>query len=373
MSAFNDPRYLRASGAIASLPTVISDDRQCPGCGYNLIGLEVGNPCPECGRAIVSAFKKGLDDTIIDAPRAYLRRFSLALTASFLGLTLNVLGLFTVVGIIAINGFLAFYRLGGPNAVFGVNWQIRTPSNVLLGSFFLFGSLVWIAGLIVATLPRPTPEHAQDSRRREWKRLRVTVWTLECGWALAAGGILALALAAPAPLPSGGMPLIVGVLSTMSLVGALAGLAGLFPTALLLARYADWIPDPELAWRLRTSAWSIGVFGTTLVVTGLTPPGLPSFAGVIPFFLWLSVGFVWFFFLAGLAVLFWSIASMAKASWDAVGNQILREERDQRMLERMRKEREDQARRYDRIPHQDEPTPGVRKVGVAPNRPPTQG
>jgi hypothetical protein len=373
VSAFNDPRYLRASGAITSLPTVISDDRPCPKCGYNLIGLEVGNPCPECGRAIVSAFKKGLDDTIIDAPRAYLRRFSLALTASFLGLTLNVLGLFTVLSLAIVNSLFAFYGQAGANGIVGPQLRVPTPSEAFLASVFLFGSLVWLAGLIVSTLPRPTPPDVPESRAKEWKQLRIGVWISQSGWAFAAALILSLVLFGPSSSPSGTVPVGVGIIWTVALIVAIAALAGLCPTALLLARYADWIPDPELAWRLRTSAWSIGVFGATLVITGITPPGLPSFAGVFPFFLWLSVGFVWFFFLAGLAVLFWSLASMAKASWDAVGNQMHREERDQRMLERMRKEREEQLRRYDRVPHQEEPTPGVRKVGVAPRRPPAQG
>jgi hypothetical protein len=379
MSAFNDPRYLAASGAIKGIPMLVEQDRPCPACGYNLKGLAVGGVCPECGRAIALAAKKGESDTLVDAPRHYLHRFATSLTVAFLGLSLNLLGLFTVVGIIAINGVLVFYRLGGPKKLaWGVNWQIRTPSNTLIGIAFLIGAGIWLGGLLVATLPRPTPPAAPESRSEEWKRLRLAVWILEAGWLACAAIILILALAAPTPLPvtAAGvapvMPAWVGIASSLALLAAFAGLVGLLPTAILLGRYADWIPDTELGWRLRTSAWSIGVFGTLILVTGVTPPGLPSFAGLIPFALWLSIGFIWLFFLAGLGVLFLSIAQMAKTSWDAVENHRHREEKDQRMLEKMRREREEQDRRADRVPHQDEPTPGVRKIGVAPGKPPAK-
>lgn len=376
MSAFNDPRYLAASGAIKGIPMMVEQDRACPGCGYNLKGLSVGGVCPECGRPISLAAKRGLDDMLVDAPARYLHRFAASLTCAFAGLALNILGLFTVVSIVAINGVLAFYRLGGPNAIWGVNWQIRTPSNALIGAVYLVGAALWLCGLITATQPRPTPPDAPESREEEWKRLRHSVWILQAGWFVSAAIILLLALAAPTPPPmtaagvAPAMPVWVGIGSTLALLAAFAGLAGLVPTAILLARYADWIPDAELGWRMRTSAWSIGVFGTLILLTGVTPPGLPSFAGLIPFALWLSIGFIWFFFLAGLGVLFVSIAQMAKTSWDAVGNHRHREEKDKRMLEKMRREREEQDRRASLVPHQDEPAPGVRKIGVAPKTPP---
>ena len=69
MSAFNDPRYLAASGVLKPLPVVINDHRPCAACGYDLIGLSIGGQCPECGRVIASAAAKGLHDTLIDAPR----------------------------------------------------------------------------------------------------------------------------------------------------------------------------------------------------------------------------------------------------------------------------------------------------------------
>lgn len=369
MSAFNDPRYLAATGAIKGLPTIIGHDRPCPGCGYNLIGLAVGGVCPECGRPITSVVRKGLDDTLIDAPRPYLKRFASALTAGFIGLALNVLGLFTALSLAVVNSVFGFYGTVGPNGAVGPQLRIPTPSDGLFAAAFVLGSALWLAGLIVATLPRPTPPSAPESREREWSRMRVAAWLTQGAWPFASIVILILALAAPAPAPGGSMPAWVAALATLALAATLVAIGGLVPAAILLARYADWIPDTDLGWRMRTSAWSIGVFGSLILLTGVTPPGLPSFAGLIPFVLWMSLGFLWLFFLAGLAVLFWSIAQMAKTAWDAVANHAQREERDKRMLERMRQEREDQQRRADLVPHLDEPAPGVRKVGVAPRRP----
>ena len=89
MSAFNDPRYLAAQGMLGT-PMPIESDRPCAGCGYNLKGLFVGGVCPECGRPISVPKKRMLDDTLVDAPRAFLLRFAVAASAAFVVLCIVI-------------------------------------------------------------------------------------------------------------------------------------------------------------------------------------------------------------------------------------------------------------------------------------------
>src|SRR5690606_8206164 len=138
---------------------------------------------------------------------------------------------------------------------------------------------------------------------------RLTAWVLEAGWPLCAMIVLALVLLAPAPPappappPTAAfgapppIPFWVGAGAVAAAIAALMGVVGLLFTGVLLARYADWIPDPELGWRMRTAVWSMGVFGGLILLTGVTPPSMPSFTGVIPFLLWLGVGVFWLIFL----------------------------------------------------------------------------
>lgn len=370
MSAFNDPRYLAAQGLL-NTPRTIEQDKPCPKCGYNLKGLTVGGVCPECGRAISVPQKRMLEDTLIDAPRAYLHRFAISLSVAFLGLAMSVLGIFTIVSSAVVKGVFGFYQLGG----IGMNMIVPSIPDRLFAVVFLVGAAMWAGGLLVATLPRPTPVDAQDSRKREWMRLRVGVGVTQAAWFVAAVlAFLLVYLAPQQPAPGAGPSVSpsawMGPVAGVALFFTLTGIVGLIPTAVLLARFADWVPDTDLGWRMRTSAWSIAVFGTLLVLTGVTPPGLPSFAGLIPFLLWISVGFVWAFFIIGLLVQFWSIGQLASAGWAAKENHRIREERDQRMLEKMRREKEEYDQRIDAVRrHVDEPAPGIRKVGVAPRGP----
>lgn len=368
MSAFNDPRYLAAQGLIQPLPTVIDHDRPCAKCSYNLRGLTIGGICPECGTGITSlAVVKVLGDTMMDAPRAYVRRFAAAMIVAFIGMVLNVAAVFTIVSTTILNSVFGFYRSGGINTP-----TVPTASNTFWAAVVALGSLAWLAGLIVATLPRPAPVDAPQPRERgEWWRLRALSWITQAGWVVGAGLSLAVAALAPTNL-FGPPPQWMTVCSTIAAIGFLVALVGVIPTAVLLARYAEWIPDADLGWRFRTSAWTVGMSGALMILTGVTPPGLPSFIGFIPFILWLCVGVMWLLFIGALLVLFWSLGQMATTACAGVQSQRLRDERDQRMLERMRQEREQHLARLALEPHARETSPGVRKVGTAPNRPPVQ-
>lgn len=370
MSAFNDPRYLAAQGLLNQSRT-IEHDKPCPKCGYNLKGLALGGVCPECGRAISVPQKRMLEDTLVHAPRAYLHRFAISLSVAFLGLAMSVLSIFTIVSSAVVQGVFGFYQLGG----IAMNMIVPSIPDRFFAVVFLLGAAMWGVGLSIATLPRPTPIDSEESRNREWMRLRVGVRITQGAWFVAAAlAFLLVYLAPQQPAPGAGLPVPphgwMGPVAGVALFFTLTGIIGLIPTAVLLARFADWVPDTDLGWRMRTSAWSIAVFGTLLVLTGVTPPGLPSFAGIIPFLLWISVGFVWAFFVIGMLVQFWSIGQLASAAWAAKQNHRIREERDQRMLEKMRREKEEYDRRIDSMRrHTDEPAPGVRKVGVAPRGP----
>src|SRR5678816_3938392 len=58
---------------------MISTDRLCDQCRYNLKGLPSNGKCPECGRAIRGRRSKRFVDSMVDAPAFYLKTLTLGI------------------------------------------------------------------------------------------------------------------------------------------------------------------------------------------------------------------------------------------------------------------------------------------------------
>lgn len=78
--------FYRARG-IAD-PDVITDDRRCIQCGYQLRGLKIGNTCPECGRRVLRDRFSGLNEVPIRILLQLRTALSLALLSWIVGMAL---------------------------------------------------------------------------------------------------------------------------------------------------------------------------------------------------------------------------------------------------------------------------------------------
>ena len=65
---------------------MIEEDRACPKCHYNVRGMAIGNPCPECGRAIYFGLSTTDDHPLSDAPYWYLHLTQASLWGLFFSL-----------------------------------------------------------------------------------------------------------------------------------------------------------------------------------------------------------------------------------------------------------------------------------------------
>lgn len=127
MSQFLSPKFLRYSETRAH--GRIDADRDCPGCGYNLRGLEAGRNCPECGQSTLVA-QVSDDPLLVGDDRARLRWE--------LGLGLAALCVFFAAGL-----RLAFFALG----LTGV------PTSLALGYITLIGvnAALWTVAVWLST------------------------------------------------------------------------------------------------------------------------------------------------------------------------------------------------------------------------------
>lgn len=302
---------------------IISEDRPCRACGYNLLGLKDDGACPECGHK-VRAPKRApqFTDQMSDAPLSWLIRFrrgGTLLCAGGWGITL---------GLIA--------------------WAICGHIACVL--FALAMSLAWLAGTLIVTLPRPglgllvgTPAlragrldlGAQSDPAAEWKLWRTGARATQPAWTLALLG------AALIQVNGWYTPLAVAPVGVLLLIGV----AGWWPLMLHQSNLAYWACDTDLCTKLRHCSWASalgmgigaamfglvgglmgGVLGTKFAVLGL-------FAMTLVLLSWVGLGvFAMGYTLSAL----WNI--MRLGHWSVVThlNRDLRDERLRRRAARAR-------------------------------------
>lgn len=297
------------STALSTDGAFIEDDRKCPGCGYNLKGLNTGGNCPECGRIISN--RRALDQGHMgEAPVRYLR----LLSASFMiaGLGGLVLGVMTVI-------YIASLLL----AVF--DW------NTVFASIALGASVLWCAGLVVPLLPRRTGKTTRRSREEDWSYLRYAAGATQAFW-LVATAILFLGS-------------VTGMGTLPSRVSGVIAVLGLAPVAILFARYADWASDTSLHNRFLACAWCISVFtGGGLLTSGLYTFNL----GFGPFSIPFLVVFIVFGLASVLALMLFCFPLASNVRW-AISNARALAERDRRLAEKAQREAERERRRAEQV------------------------
>ncbi len=231
---------MRSGGSEVGIPSedpgrvpgmVIETDRACPKCGYNVRGITVGQPCPECGRPVFFGLQASPEFVLADTPYVYIRIVQAALWGLFLG---------------AFGAGLAL-------ALRGIIGDAITPA---LGA----ASLVWVASLGVLCLPRPhdREEHSPMDQIPLWKRFG------------AAGSQSLWVISVSMLMLFGQQPWALEVIPWVIVAAA----AGLIPTMLFLADVADFAGDPDRGKRLMQIAV------TLLIALSLAGLGIQLRVGV---------------------------------------------------------------------------------------------
>ena len=122
---------------------VIDTDRGCPKCGYNVRGITVRQPCPECGRSVYFGLQSQPDHSLADAPYLYIRLMQAGMWGLFLS---------------------AF----GAGAVYALRGGLADRLPLAMGAV----ATAWVASLAILCIPRPH-DREEDSPLPQielWKR-----------------------------------------------------------------------------------------------------------------------------------------------------------------------------------------------------------
>lgn len=330
----------------------IGDHVKCGGCGYDLYGLRVGNPCPECSRIILPPQRRSRSSNLVDAPIGYIRRLAVGFALMAMGVTLLAAALALLAGprpaVIGLQG--PAYTMNVPTLRFS-SFIAPQLGLALIGA----ATAVWFAGVFVIGMRRPVFEKPNPLREAQWSRLawasRVTQACFVAAPCVAALGAT-LAPSAPILRP-------ITLIATIALV--VIGLVGWWPTGWLTSEIADWASDTDLSRQIRYAVFGMGTAALLILLGNMLPV---RFGGQV-FMLW-----SWLLYMLGLLSLgaylfstFRLARLMADAVWIAKGMRA----RDRRFIEKMHKERAAHLQRLDNAPAEHEPDL-TRKVGTVPQQ-----
>lgn len=209
----------------------IMKTRPCRKCGYDLIGLEVGGKCPECGEPIRAVRKSRgpREGTMTDAPPAYVK------------------------------GVLVGFALMSAGVMGGMAGVVLSLFGWLGAVVLVLASAAWFAGVWVISRPRP-PEFAElENPILDAPRSRLAVRLAGGAWPVFE--VLLLAAVAASSLGVVG-----GALAVLAGLAGLAAFVGLITISVYVAEIEFWMSDDTGGWQLRGAAWMMTIFGVLSVV-----------------------------------------------------------------------------------------------------------
>lgn len=283
---------------------LITEDRPCHACGYNVRGLAIGGRCPECGETITYRRKRSGPPPLGEAPTWYLGTFS----SGLLLMALSAVG----------------FIIQMVSAVVSVD-----RSRLIL---FLC-TLAWTGGVYLTLIPRPVKR--DSAARPEWPALRLTIAVTQ------ACAVLAVAAAALAAATGA------AVFRVLAGLLWLAAIVGWPPLTVYLSLLADWAGDSHLMVHYRGVGWMLAVCGV-LFGLGFAVEAAGAAQGLLGIFslVGLVAGMLWVISAAYGVILIVRTASMV--AW-ARQNADEARERDVRRTERLRRQHADLYAKIDNL------------------------
>ncbi|GIW73701.1 MAG: hypothetical protein KatS3mg103_0223 [Phycisphaerales bacterium] len=300
-----DPRELEPREA---RPAERPKATRCLRCGYELVGLPVGVPCPECGtpNGTAGADARGRQSGVDAAPLAYVQRLRLWLW----GMAVSLVGMW----------------LAGVAQKFIATTAVSFEPVVAVSLVRTLVGGAWVVALWMATKPKPDRGHGRELDDFDDPRWRMATMATQCLWPVA---FLLESLA--------WMPAFYGYEDVLMLGSTLAtflAAMGFVPLGVMLVSLADWMGDTDEQGRLRAATWLIAFHGVGVL--------LSQFVRVLMLLLLVY----WVAYLVGVVLLALGLISLARsANWAVQNHQhklivsgrraMIEQERARQALERV--------------------------------------
>ncbi len=327
----------------------IQDHTTCSGCGYDLHGLRIGNPCPECGRTILAPETRARNDNLVYAPATYIRKLAIGFALMS-------------VGVVALAASLML--LAGPRpavANLGGTYNMQVPIMRFRGFIsaeagiitLLAAATLWFIGVLLVSGRRPVVGKPSILREKRWRKLSISARITQACLVGAPFVVLCGTLIASTN------PIVHAIFLWTSVALLAIGMIGWWPTGLLASDLADWASDTDLETTIRYAVFGMG-FCTLLTIMGSM---LPLDFGGAAFMLWgwmLAAGA-----LVSMVVFLFSTFRLTRLMVDALLINKGMAARDRRFVDKMNAERAAHQATLAKAPAEDTPDL-IRKVATVP-------